>query len=416
MITLEALYAKNYKAYKELEFNVSKFTIFIGKNSAGKSSIIRLVPFIINSLNLDDDNVLDFSPQGIDIGANYSDVVHGHNDFTQMSLGASFSVIDDYFNFITELTYSTELKRTIVSHFICSKNDGPTFEVHLDIETLEKKGMLKYIYDATSISVVFNGLLPDSSFLDASFSEGVHDLFSLLNAVKYNKFNLSYLGPFRSELSRTFTTKTVKSNSVGNKGQFTPYVFQDKEDKSNGVLGNKIKEWMQKNFDGKYFFIKSYEKSFSVNCSGVTGESNIIDEGMGFAQIFPSIINRNVRDLDKVRGIEIIEQPELHMHPAACGVVADLYLTAMRNNVVFVETHSKEFLLRIRRRIAEGLNSEDFNVIYVDSDVDNKAAKIDFIVIDKKGAVDKWPAGIFEEDFDEVIALQKASREHENKV
>ncbi|PLM82147.1 hypothetical protein CWN16_27685, partial [Klebsiella pneumoniae] len=137
---------------------------------------------------------------------------------------------------------------------------------------------------------------------------------------------------------------------------------------------------MQKNFDGKYFFIKSYEKSFSVNCSGGTGESNIIDEGMGFAQIFPSIINRNVRDLDKVRGIEIIEQPELHMHPAACGVVADLYLTAMRNNVVFVETHSKEFLLRIRRRIAEGLNSEDFNIIYVDFDVNNKSAKIDSIV------------------------------------
>ncbi|EPK5050716.1 AAA family ATPase, partial [Klebsiella pneumoniae] len=75
MITLEALYAKNYKAYKELDFSVSKFTLFIGKNSAGKSSIIRLVPFIINSLSLDDDNVVDFPPQGIDIGANNPDVV-----------------------------------------------------------------------------------------------------------------------------------------------------------------------------------------------------------------------------------------------------------------------------------------------------------------------------------------------------
>ncbi|HIB9547349.1 TPA: hypothetical protein ACWYKR_005568, partial [Klebsiella pneumoniae] len=58
-------------------------------------------------------NVVDFSPQGIDIGANYSDVVHGHNDFTRMSLGASFSLNDNYFNFITELTYSTELKRPL---------------------------------------------------------------------------------------------------------------------------------------------------------------------------------------------------------------------------------------------------------------------------------------------------------------
>lgn len=82
--------------------------------------------------------------------------------------------------------------------------------MHLDIEALENKGVLKYVYDATSIPMVFNGLLPDSSFLDASFSEEVHDLFSLLNTIKYNKFNLSYLGPFRSELSRTFTTKLLK--------------------------------------------------------------------------------------------------------------------------------------------------------------------------------------------------------------
>lgn len=114
-------------------------------------------------MSLDDDNVVDFSPQGIDIGANYSDVVHGHNDFTRMSLGASFSLNENYFNFITELTYSTELKdHCITLHLL--KNNNPAFEVHLDIEALENKGVLKYVYDATSIPMVFNGLLPDSSF------------------------------------------------------------------------------------------------------------------------------------------------------------------------------------------------------------------------------------------------------------
>lgn len=145
-------------------------------------------------------------------------------------------------------------------------------------------------------------------------------------------------------------------------------------------------------------------------CSSGLGESNIIDEGVGFGQIFPSVVNRFARDLDKVKGIELIEQPELHMHPAACGSIADLYLTAISSNMVFVETHSKEFILRLRRRIAEGIDEKDINIFYVDTDFNKKSAVIEKIIINKNGAVKNWPAGIFEEDFDEVMALQEANK------
>ncbi|WP_157737662.1 hypothetical protein [Kosakonia cowanii] len=126
---------------------------------------------------------------------------------------------------------------------------------------------------------------------------------------------------------------------------------------------------MQANFNGKYFSIRSLGQSFSVNCIGEYNESNIIDEGMGFAQVFPSIVNRNVRDLKGINGIEIIEQPELHIHPAACGIVADLYLKAKDSNIMLIETHSKEFVLRIRRRVAEGILNSDVNIVYIDYDI-----------------------------------------------
>ncbi|AST69707.1 hypothetical protein BFG07_14100 [Kosakonia cowanii] len=90
---------------------------------------------------------------------------------------------------------------------------------------------------------------------------------------------------------------------------------------------------------------------------------------MGFAQVFPSIVNRNVRDLKGINGIEIIEQPELHIHPAACGIVADLYLKAKDSNIMLIETHSKEFVLRIRRRVAEGILNSDVNIVYIDYDI-----------------------------------------------
>lgn len=399
MIKPTKFYAKNYKAYKEVNLDVGKFNVFIGKNSAGKSALARLAPLILKSLNVGSDNVIDFAPLGIDIGASYQDIVHGHNEYTRLELGASFDCDGEDISFFTELIFSTELKTLLVSKFNAI-NKGVTYQAELDLEGLEKNGNVNYVSNGKKQDIFFEGLIPKTTEDD--------NIFVLLEMVRVYNFDISYLGPFRSELKRTYTNKAIKNLEIGDKGQNAPYIFKTIDFKSNGVLSNKIKEWMHSNFDGKYFSLRSYDQSFSVICSSQYNESNIIDEGMGFAQIFPSIINRNVRDLKKIKGIEIIEQPELHIHPAACGTVADLYLNARNSNVIFVETHSKEFVLRVRRRVAEGIESDDVNIIYIDYDADNKTARLTPIKVDDKGAVDWWPKGIFEEDFDEVIALAMA--------
>ncbi|MBE4981015.1 AAA family ATPase, partial [Enterobacter cloacae complex sp. P3B] len=56
MIRPIAIHAKNYKAYKKIDLDISKMNIFIGKNSAGKSALTRLIPMILKSLNLTNGN------------------------------------------------------------------------------------------------------------------------------------------------------------------------------------------------------------------------------------------------------------------------------------------------------------------------------------------------------------------------
>lgn len=408
MIRLKKIQASNYKAYKELNIEISRYNVLIGKNSAGKSAITRLIPFVISSLNLEDGNIFDMSPLGIDIGATYSDIVHGHSEFTKIELGADFEVDGQCVGFTTEIAYSTELKELFASKFIIRLESEEIYKAEIDLDFLDKENAIRYCNDNIGVNFVFNGLIPKVSDKNISSSEVVNNTFSLLTKIKYNNFNLSYLGPFRSELKRTYTARTMRNYDIGINGNNAPYIFREKEFKSNGVLSNKIKEWMQHHFNGKYFKVKTYEKSFSIYCTCSDNETNIIDEGMGFAQIFPSIINRSVRDFDKISGIEIIEQPELHMHPAACGVIADLYLDAIKSNIVFLETHSKELLLRVRRRVAEGLSKNDINILYVNSDIGNGCSTVQQISLNEKGAVAWWPKGIFEEDFDEIIALSKA--------
>ena len=104
--------------------------------------------------------------------------------------------------------------------------------------------------------------------------------------------------------------------------------------------------------------------------------------------------------------------PELHLHPAACGTIADLYLTSLENNnnTILLETHSKEVLLRLRRRIAESKNSDihnGVNIIYTSNTRDT--CEIDYITVEKTGELDWWPEGIFEESFEEVVAISEAN-------
>ncbi|WP_379058693.1 AAA family ATPase [Pectobacterium brasiliense] len=189
MIKPIRFYAKNYKAYKEINLDVGKFNVFIGKNSAGKSALARLAPLILKSLNVGSGNVVDYTPLDIDIGASYHDVVHGHNEYTRLELGATFDCDGEQISFVTELTFSTELKTLLVSNFKSIYKDI-TYQAELDLEGLEKNGSVKYIYEGKVQELVFDGLIPKN------LKDSDNVIFILLENVRNYDFDISYLGPF----------------------------------------------------------------------------------------------------------------------------------------------------------------------------------------------------------------------------
>lgn len=397
---LIGVFANNYKAYKSLELEIKPFNIIIGKNSAGKSALLRLIPFITESIKSSSSSPLNFSPLDLEIAGDYNDLVHGHKDVTPLTLGAHFKKDSIVYSIKCDLIYSTELESVIIKSFTLLEFTDIIYQLDLDIDKLEKKGIATYCNAGKSTKATFQGLLPNSK-LRSKISR-------LINEIRSFSYNVSYIGPFRESSSRNYAKRNLGCLDIGLDGKNAPYVFYEQNKISKGEIEKNIKSWMQCRFFNKFFKIKYYEKTFSVMCSTGMSETNIVDEGMGFSQIFPSIINRFVRDENKIQGIEIIEQPELHMHPAACGNIADLYLEAIKNkNVIFIETHSKEIVLRVRRRVAEKKEiKENINIIYIDNEANTSQLK--FIKLQDDGLLDWWPAGIFEEDFDEVVALNKA--------
>jgi len=90
---------------------------------------------------------------------------------------------------------------------------------------------------------------------------------------------------------------------------------------------------------------------------------------------------------------------------------ADLYIAASaRENACFIiETHSENFVLRLRRRIAEGLDPARVKLYWINDDT-RPGSQVDEILIHENGDVSNWPSSVFSEDFEEVRKIREAQR------
>jgi predicted ATPase len=113
---------------------------------------------------------------------------------------------------------------------------------------------------------------------------------------------------------------------------------------------------------------------------------------------------------DPARGMSIVEHPEMGLHPSAHGTLADRYIQAAQldSSRFLIETHSENFILRLRRRIAEGALPPDDVALYWIEDAVQSCPRVKRITLDEKGGIDFWPRGVFTEDLKEVQAIRRA--------
>ena len=141
------------------------------------------------------------------------------------------------------------------------------------------------------------------------------------------------------------------------------------------------------------------------------------DVGVGISQMIPVIVGC-LRDK---AGLLIIEQPELHIHPAIQVKLGDLFIYATQSEKDYVnsgkslliETHSEHIILRMLRRIREtsanelppgatGFKPEDLSVIYVDKT--EQGVQLRSLRVDEEGEfIDRWPKGFFDERTEELF-------------
>jgi hypothetical protein len=133
----------------------------------------------------------------------------------------------------------------------------------------------------------------------------------------------------------------------------------------------------------------------------------ITDVGFGVSQILPVLV---LCYYAPPGSIILLEQPEIHLHPAVQSGLADVFIDAVKNrNVqIIVESHSEHLLRRLQRRIAEqSIEPENIALYFCDTDING--SKLNLLDIDVFGNILNWPKSFFGDDFGELSAMTKAA-------
>jgi hypothetical protein len=370
---LKEITFKNYKAFREKQtLELKPLTILIGKNSSGKSAIAKLPTLIEGSLSGRFSQPLEINNNGIELGGNFRDLVYNHG------VSLEFGLKDQHESLLVSV--ASGLRPADLP-----KISNWKFTL-LDSEISTTKG----------VEDNFEGFLDEPS------------------SIKSLSLHTDYIGPFRALPERSYPSPTSILKKVGIHGEDAYSILIQDAISTEQVLLKKVNDWYQENFEGWGITVEPDGSQYAVKLIRKGLKVNLKDVGQGMSQAFPLVV-RTLMPATKETLI-IMEQPELHLHPAAHGNLAELFADSLThgNKSYLIETHSRNFVLRIRRLIAEKeLSPSQVNLYYVDFNEEENASYLEKIELDTLGKVASWPENIFSEALDEASAIRTAQIKQE---
>lgn len=156
-----------------------------------------------------------------------------------------------------------------------------------------------------------------------------------------------------------------------------------------------------------------------VRTSGASEFQDLTNVGVGVSQVLPIVVTCL---LAAPGSTVILEQPELHLHPAVQARLADFFIAMiLLKKQCIIETHSEHLIERIRYRVVQDRK----NTIHGGTKIyffckENGSTSIKDIAVTKFGSIEDWPEDFFDQSQianEEIVlmALQRHKEETDRK-
>lgn len=390
---------RNFKLFnQDQEFELKPMTILIGKNSSGKSALAKLPTLISESLKGATEDPFSWENDGVILGANYSDLNHGKETTGLFK----FELIND-----KGVLFSIDVQFGKNSLYVSYWNYNNEFVLKYDLAS--KQHLLNI--DSHLYKCKFCGF----ELLEV---EGLKiDIPSLDDF----KFKFDYICSYRIQPDKIVEDQPKERNieKVGIDGRYAYEILINDLLYFDSVLLNKVSDWYKKTFEGwginidydtarnKFYFELKREAPSLFKTS-------LENVGQGISQTLPLVTKSFI--VEEVPSLTIVEEPELHLHPSAHGDLAERFAESLKdsNKRYLIETHSENFILRLRRLIAEKkfdyFTDNDINIYFVKYDYTLNESILEKVNVKDDGNVENWPKGIFNESLDEILAMKNTKK------
>lgn len=368
---------KNFKLFKNWqELEIKPITVLIGKNNTGKSAILKLPTIISESLKGEISEPISLNSK-INVGKKYEELFYNKE------------ILADTIDF--EISDGKE----ILNISIKGNNRGDNVEIK------------NYTLNGEEIKITKSNV--------KGFKH---------SKVKSLKLAFDYIDAFREFPKAGYITDiNGKIDSIGISG-LNAFKLLAQYRKENNPLISLISKWFDTNFEGWKIEIKEIAASIEgfdfVLSNNKIKNINILNTGSGIRQVLPLIV-RSYMPVDDETLI-IIEEPESHLHPAAHGNLAQRFVDSFLENDnkrYLIETHSKNFILRLQALIADPkvrFSNKDIAVYYVDYKEDEQLSILERLEIDENGEFTKWPEEIFNESYRELLLLKQNQSDRDDSI
>lgn len=413
---LKELRISNFRLFDdEVTLRFRPITVLIGRNNSGKSSIIKFLLMLQQSLSVGNPNLLQPEGDRVRFGP-FENLKNSLTQKQQLEFELRVSNPDPLGGGLRANLQpdETDIEEDKLLYATSAMIPYGTYDVHGG-KNLEHEA--KILLDSEE-KLVINALpSEDYRLLDFSrYLELKQETWSsekeaqknIVAVLQRNIEALKHLSVVKAEPARIIEASSPPPRDVGQDGRYTlPHlqklmevqpVYNFIQPHIRAVAG--VREIV-------FEHLSVIDRVFAVNDK--TGAKTYIDDfGFGVSQCLPIFVQGALMPR---HAHLMIEQPEAQLHPTAQLELGSFFADLWKKREVcsIIETHSDNILLRLRRLVAKGeLSTEDVSVAYFAND--EEKGNMPFIKnldINEDGSMEEGlPLEFFGKNLDEVLKMR----------
>jgi predicted ATPase len=277
--------------------------------------------------------------------------------------------------------------------------------------------------DVTNLLVRLQGLISEPErVLVPARAAWVDELRSAAaSATRFLERQVWYLGPLREEPARVSrSAPTGSPMDVGTRGEFVASVLQafakvrirrppviPGDDRAPDRLELAVNYWAEWLGIAKAVTAEDLARLgvlLRITPVDLDRAVHLPNVGVGVSQLLPVLV---VCLLAEPGSLVLLEQPELHLHPAVQQRLGDFLLACARTGrQIVVESHSDALVNRLRLRTAEDESDSTLNTFsLLFAKLINGETQFEKVPVNRYGSLDVWPDGFFDEEAEDAEAI-----------